>query len=365
MQGESGVWCMEPRPPPYPQEESSMRRLVPALLSASLMVGCGPTGSESEPSSSSTEHQDAPLTTTDVDVAPECQGLLTFVNTASLSTLDAYLPSDVAQNLVGDRATAPFATLAQVSGVRGVGPVRLTQIEGGARALGYITSTCAGILDELALSTDDAAALVNLVNTIDSSALYAVLPYAWNGATNLLNLRPFTSARAISEVTGIGTVSLRNLRNAATQGYALTALIAVINAQEESLWTSRLSQDFDIQDVIDGAHGNGEFESAQCFGIDPSLFPAGQGWTVRPELATGTEVYNEIKSTVDYADRNEPLPETLYTDGLAELQARTAGRTFKGCFISYGKGPWGGIQVKFYVDTVTGYRILSEQHWSE
>ncbi|NOK00480.1 hypothetical protein HNV27_02520 [Myxococcus xanthus] len=364
MQGESGVWCMEPRPPSYPQEESSMRRLVPALLSASLMVGCGPTGSESEPSSSSTEHQDAPLTTTDVDVAPECQGLLTFVNTASLSTLDAYLPSDVAQNLVGYRATAPFSTLAEVSEVRGVGPVRLTQIEGGARALGYITSTCAGILDELALSTDDAAALVNLVNTIDSSALYAVLPYAWNGATNLLNLRPFASAQAISEVTGIGAVSLRNLRNAATQGYALTALIAAVNAQEESLWTSRLSQNFNVEDVIAGAHGNDQFKSAQCFGIDPSLFP-NEHWEVRSQLATGTEVVNQVASTVDYADRNEPLPDALITDGLAELQASTAGGTFKGCYISYGKGPWAGIQVTFFIDTVTGYRVLTEQHWVE
>ncbi|ATB46186.1 hypothetical protein [Corallococcus macrosporus] len=342
-----------------------MRRLAPALLSASLMVGCGPTSAESESPAPSTERQEAPLTTTDVDVAPECQGLLTFVNTEPLSTLSTYLPSDVAQSLVSQRATAPFSTLVEVSAVRGISQARLARIEDGARTLGYVGSTCAGVLDELALSTDDAAALVHLVNTIDSSALYAVLPYAWNGATNLLNLRPFTSAQAISEVSGVGTVSLRNLRNAATQGYALTALIAAINAQEESLWTSRLSQDFDIQDVIDGAHGNGEFQSASCFGIDPSLFPAGQNWTVRPNLATGTEVYQEIEGTVGYADRNEPLPDTLMADGLAELQARTAGRTFNGCFISYGKGPWGGIQVKFYVDTVTGYRILSEQHWVE
>ncbi|MFP2956273.1 hypothetical protein ACLEPN_00185 [Myxococcus sp. 1LA] len=343
-----------------------MRRLVPALLSASMLVGCGPTSAESESPSPSTEQQGAPLTTTDVDVAPECQGLLTFVNEQPQSVLSGYITNAVAQRVVDYRSgTAPFSTLAELAAIQNLGSARLKQIEVGARTLGYINNTCAGILDELALSTDDAAALVNLVNTIESSALYALLPYAGSGATNLLNLRPFTSAQAISEVSGVGPVALRNLRNAATQGYALTALIAVINAQEESLWTSRLSQDFDIEEVMNGAHGNGEFQSAYCFGIDPSLFPAGQNWTVRSNLATGTEVYQEIESTIGYADRNEDLPDTLLADGLAELQARTAGGTFKGCFISYGKGPWGGIQVKFYVDTVTGYGILSEQHWVE
>ncbi len=339
-----------------------MRHLVPALLSASLLVGCGP--AESEPALQPLERQDAPLTTTDVDVAPECQGILTFVNTESFATLDAYLPSDVANNLVGHRATAPFTTLAEVASVRGVGPVRLTQIEGGARALGYITSTCVGILDQLALSTDDAAAVVSLVNTVGASTLYAILPNAWTGATNLLNLRPFTSVQAISETSGIGTASLRSLRNAATQGYALAELVAAINAQPPSLWTTRLSQNFTVEAVLAGSHGGDQLDNGTCFGIDPGLYPPGD-WQTRANLATGTEVLEQVRSSVGYAERNGPLSAQLITDGLAELEARTAGGTFKGCSIRYSKGPWAGVVVTFFIDTVTGSRMLTEQHWVE
>lgn len=342
-----------------------MRRLGPCLLAASLLVGCGP--AESEPSfTPSLERKAAPLTTTDVDVAPECQGILTFVNTASFETLDAYLPSDAASNLVARRSTAPFATLAEVSAVNRVGPVRLTQIESGARALSYIDSTCAGILDELALSTDDAAAMVSLVNTVSASTLYAVLPYAWNGATNLINLRPFTSVQAISNVSGIGAVSLRNLRNAATMGYSLEVLVSAVNALPEDLWTVKLDQSFEVANVIAGEHGNEHNTGGTCFGIDPSTFPS-TNWTNRPALATATEVLDYVSSAVSFANyhHNDPISGEVLEDGLANLEARIAGRTFKGCHLSYSKGPWAGIQVHFFVDTETGFRILTVQHWVE
>ncbi|WP_171817824.1 hypothetical protein [Pyxidicoccus fallax] len=340
-----------------------MRRLVPALLSTSLLVGCGP--AESEPSSRPTEGQSAPLTTTDVDVAPECQGILTFLNTASFETLDTYLPSNVASNLVGHRATAPFTTLAEVAAVSGVGATRLTQIEGGARELGYITSTCAGIYDELALSADDAAAVVALVNTVDGSSLYAILPNAWTGATNLINLRPFTSVQAISATSGIGAASLRDLRNAATQGYAFSVLIAAINAQPESMWTTRLSQDFTVESVLGGAYSNGHLDSGMCFGIDPSLYPEGE-WNTRPALATGAEVLSQVESSVGYAERNGPLSQEVITAGLAELEAKTAGGTFMGCYISYyTEATWAGTVVTFFIDTETGYRVLTAQDWVE
>src|SRR5690242_10379362 len=141
------ICCIEGTRLVAPQEESRMRRLGSALLALSILAGCG--GVESEPStesreSPSAERQQAPLTTTNVDVAPECQGIISFVNTASFQTLDAYLPSDVATNLVAQRATSPFVTLAQVDAVSGVGPARLDQIAAGARAEGFIGSSCVG-----------------------------------------------------------------------------------------------------------------------------------------------------------------------------------------------------------------------------
>lgn len=340
-----------------------MRRLGYTLLAASLLAGCGPSDSE-QSSTPSTTQQGAPLTTTNVDVAPECQGILTFVNTASFETLDAYLPSDVATNLVARRATAPFVTLAEVSAVNLVGPVRLTQLETGARALGYITSTCVGILDELALSTDDAAAMVSLVNSAPASTLYAVLPNAWNGATNLINLRPFTSVQAISNTSGIGPVSLRNLRNAATIGYSLEVLVSAVNALPEDEWTTKLDLSFDVADVLAGEHGNDYNNGGTCFGIDPSTFPS-TSWTNRPTLADAAEVHDYVESAAGYSIYNHGLSTEIATEGLADLDARIAGRTFKGCHLSYSKGPWGGIQVHFFVDTETGFRILTEQHWME
>ncbi|XXF79703.1 hypothetical protein P2318_08065 [Myxococcaceae bacterium GXIMD 01537] len=339
-----------------------MRRLGSALLSASLLFACAP--SESEPTTQPLESQGAPLTTTNVDVAPECQGILTFVNTASPAMLDAYLPSDVVSNLVARRATTPFVSLADVSSVRLVGETRLTQLETGARALSYIGSDCVGILDELALSTDDAAAVVSLVNTVSADVLHAVLPYAWNGATNLLNARPFTSVQAISNMSGIGVVSLRNLRNAATMGYGLEVLVAAVNARPKNDWTVRMDLSFDIEAVMAGSHGNDRNSGGTCFGIDPSTFPD-SSWTNRLTLADDTEVRNYVRSAVTVASRGNAIPATVVTDGLADLDARIAGGTFKGCHLSYENGPWAGIQVSFFVDTQSGFSVLTEQHWVE
>ncbi|GHG70596.1 hypothetical protein [Comamonas sp. JC664] len=341
-----------------------MRRLVSALLSTSLLIGCGP--AESETSSPSLEQQQSPLTTTDVDVAPECQGILTFLNSASAATLGAYVPSNVVSNLVAARTASPFTTMAQVASVSSVGPARLTQLEGGARAQGFITSSCLGILDEVALSVDDGAALVSLVNSVGASSLHAILPNAWTGAYNLLQLRPFASAQAISATSGIGSASLRSLRNAANLGYAVAELFAAVNAQPESNWTSRLSQNFSAESILAGAHGSGgELRGGTCFGIDPSLYPATGTWTTRSNLATGAEVVSQVQSTVGYAQGNGPISPAVVTAGIAELQANTANRTFKGCQLAYRKGPWAGIAIHFYIDTASDYRVLSVQHWVE
>ncbi|AKQ68417.1 putative lipoprotein [Myxococcus hansupus] len=341
-----------------------MRRLVSALLSTSMLIGCGP--AESETPSPSLEQQQAPLTTSDVDVAPECQGILTFLNTASAATLGSYVPNNVVNNLVAARSASAFTTMAQVASVSTVGATRLTQLEGGARAQGFITSSCLGILDEVALSVDDGAALVTLVNTVGASSLHAILPNAWTGAYNLLNTRPFTSAQAISATSGIGSASLRSLRNAANMGYALSELFAVVNAQPESNWTSRLSQNFSAESILGGAHGSsGVLTGGTCFGIDPSLYPTTGTWTTRSHLATGAEVVNQVRSTVGYAERNGTISPNVVTAGIAELQANTANRTFKGCDVYYRKGPWAGIVINFYIDTASDYRVLSVQHWVE
>jgi DNA uptake protein ComE-like DNA-binding protein len=337
-----------------------MRRIGSALLAASLLAGCG--GSEVEPSSQPLVQQQAPLTTTDVDVAPECQGILGFVNTASFQKLDAYLPSDVATNLVNRRAASSFVSLADVSSVALVGPARLQQLAGGARTEGFIGSSCVGIMDGLALSTDDAAAIVSLVNTISDSELHDVLPYAWNGAVNLLNLRPFTSAQDISNVAGIGDVSLRNIRNSATLSRPFEALVNAVNAQPQDNYNATMARHFDWWQVVT-TNGTYHQPSLECFGLEPSSVPYGA--TVRPYLADAAEVRGVVNGAVSVANRFNGIPSGVISAGLANLDARTAGRSFKGCYMSYANDPWSGHSVAIFVDTVNGFSVMTDTYWAE
>lgn len=336
-----------------------MRRLGPVLLAASLFAGCG---SELEPSSESVAQQQAPLTTTDVDVAPECQGILGFVNTASFQTLDAYLPSDVVTNLVTRRASSPFVSLADVSSVRLVGQTRLEQLAGGARSEGFIGASCVGVLDGLAVSTDDAAAIVSLVNTISDSELHDVLPNAWNGAVNLLNQRPFTSVQAISNVAGIGEVALRNIRNSATLSRPFEALIAAANAVPGEHSDVYMARHFDWWEYVT-TNGTYQYGGLECFGLEPSSVP--NGASVRPYLADAAEVRSAVNGAVSFANRNNQIPSSVLSAGLANLDALIAGRSFKGCSFGYANDPWSGHSVSIFVDTVSGFSVLVDSYWYE
>ncbi|WP_276605284.1 hypothetical protein [Polyangium jinanense] len=348
-------------PQPAYHEVSPMRCLALPFLAMSLVtVGCG--GADSQEPSELLGTQRASLTETDVDVAPECQGIIDFVNAASFQTLDAYLPSDVASNLVEYRAVSPFATLADVSSVPLVGAARLEQIEGGARSEGYIGSSCVGIIDELAVSADDAARMVSLVNTVSSTELHDILPYAWNGATNLLNQRPFATVESIAATSGISSVSLRNIRNAATLSDPLEDLIAAVNALPQPDFGANMARHFDRYDLTTGSHYY-SLHGLECFGIDPDSLP--NGASIRANLADAAEVRAEVESTVDYANRSNQLPASVVSQGLANLDERIAGRSFKGCYFSYSNDPWSGNNVAFFVDTVSGFSVLTETYWSE
>jgi len=340
-----------------------MRRIGSVLLTASLLVGCGP--SPSEPSPEPVRQQGAPLTTTDVDVAPECQGILTFLNTASSATLGTYLPSNVVANLVARRATAPFVSLEDVLGVALVGDTRLAQLETGARAQGFITSSCVGIVDQLAVSTDDAAAIVSFVNTASDTLLYAVLPNAWNGATALLGTRPFTTVQAVANTYGIGAASLRNLRNAANIGYSLEMLANAVNATGDGLTAPRLVLNVDVENVVAGAYGTDRRTHADCYGYTQDDFPDLSPATFHPGTQPPSTVYSYVDGVVDDAASSGEVPSDVITDGMQDLQSRIAGRAFKSCTFHYEDGPWGGVVVSFFVDTVSGFRVMTRTHWWE
>jgi len=337
-----------------------MRSLHVPLVAVSLIAGC--VGAEPAEPSEELGTQQAPLTQTDVDMAPECQGILNFVNSASYATLDAYLPSDLASNLVGQRAISPFTTLASLSSVTGMGAARLEQVEGGARAEGYIGASCVGIMDELAVSADDAARMVSLVNSISSTEMHDILPYAWNGGTNLLNTRPFNSVELISSTAGIGSVSMRNLRNAATLSVPLETLIDAVNSLQQYDFGATMARHFDRFDLAWNT-GYYHLNGMECFGIDPEDLP--NGTSIRSNLADAAEVYADVADAVAYANRSNQIPSSVVSQGLANLSSRIAGRSFKGCYISYSDDPWSGNNMAFFVDTVSGFSILTETFWSE
>lgn len=328
------------------------RRFGSAFLAVSLLVGCGST--ESEPSSESLERQQAPLTTTDVDVAPECQGILTFVNTATYAKLDEFLPSDVATNLVNRRAVTQFVSIADLLSVPLVGPARLEQIETGARTQGLIGSSCVGIEDEVALSTDDAARMVSLVNIISSTELHDVLPDAWNGAVNLLNARPFTTVQGIVNTAGIGPKSVRYIRNAATLSAPLEAVFDSVNASVGGNGGLVMARHFDRWELLTG-HGAYNFQ-ADCFGFDDEDLP--WGMTGNPTPMDGEDVYQHFADRLSSTAPGVP-------EGLANLAALTTGRQFKGCSVGYADDPWSNHGVDFFVDTETGFSVMTDSFWAE
>ena len=334
-----------------------MRRVFAAvsiIVGVVGMVGCAAPGVE-EP----TDSNGAALTSTDVDVAPECQGILDFVNQASFATLDAYLPSNVAQGIVTRRATAPFTSIADVSSVSGIADARLTQIHGGAGVEGYVTASCVGIYDELAVSSDDQQAMVELVNDVSSTQLHSILPDAWNGASNLLGARPFTTVAQISATAGIGPSSLRRIRNAATLAKPFEALAEAATALHRD---AEILTRFDwFQEMLNGDdhYHLGEFT---CFGLPLAYLPGTV--TERPNLADATEVYNKVAAAVSQANGLNQLTIDPAI-GLANLQERIAGRTFFGCYIGYADDPWSGYSRAFFVDPDSGFSVLAETGWSE
>ncbi|QAT81931.1 putative lipoprotein [Corallococcus coralloides] len=346
-----------------------MRRLGSALLAVSMLVGCG-AGSEAgtSPESGSTtpsaeQQQQAPiLTTTNVDVATECSGILEFANTASYSLLDLYLPSNVVTNIVNRRATAPFTSLADLSSVPLVGPTRLKQLEGGARTMDFIDADCVGIMDGIAISRDDQTAIVALVNSIDDSELHDVLPDAWNGAVNLLNTRPFTTAQQIADTAGIGDVSFRNIRNSATLSRPLEALFSAINAiPSNGSYGATTLRHFDWWNIASAGHYYRDDKT--CFGLEPSSVPYGA--SIRPNLADAAEVRAEVQRAFNYVGGNTKVSATVRDAGFANLDALTQGRSFKGCIITFENDPWSRNTVHIYVDTVNGFSVMTETWWAE
>ena len=302
----------------------------------------------------------SPLTTTDVDVAPECAGLLTYVNTASFATLDAFLPSNVAHEIHDTALFNPYDSIAELLTVNGLGASRLQAILDRARLAGLVGASCNGIYDNLAVSQDDAAATVAYLNTVSVAELTGVLsflPFPTSTLNNLLAARPFAAVGAISSTSGVGAATFRALRNAATMRGPFEDLVAVVDSINHPDAQVRLQTHFDWPSLLD----NERITSITCFGIPPAQLPPGT--TIRPNLADGAELTSLISSTVTLADRLHEVSARIDPSiGLADLAARTSGHTFFGCFIRSSPNPYVFDVFDFFVDTSGPFSVLSTIH---
>lgn len=326
-------------------------RQLSSLLPMLALAGCA----IDEPTTSTATG--AVKTIDDTDIATECQGILSYINWASYAELDYYLPVNLANAILARRAVRPFVDLADLSSVSGIAQARLAQITGRAYTLDFIDADCAGVYEEIAVSYDDRAALLAYVNTASSAALEDVVRADKHTVVPaIIAARPFSSLQPLVDIEGIGTSTFRALRDASI----VSPFDALAIQIEDADLDVSIRTDFDWFETL--YQQPGRRTRLTCFGISASLVTS-LGGTVRPQLADGVEVLAEVNNAIDYADRFGGVGDT--TAGLANLAAQVDGQTFFGCYLNYAPTPWNGINRAFFVNTVTGYRVLTELRWAE
>lgn len=324
----------------------SLCAVVPAL---GLGLGCAAPDSTSATSTA--------LTTDDVDLAPECAGILTYTNAASFAELDSYLPATVANAIVQRRSVRPFVDLADLSSVSGIAQARLALIAGRARAQGFIGNDCAGVYEELAVSQSDEAAILAYVNTASEAELSAVVRFeAETTVPQLIAKRPLTALQQLADSYGVGPDTFRALRDAAIDG-PFDLLVSKVNGLHR---IEQLSTKFNWYDVT--VDQPGQQGGMECFGVDPALVSSFGGVNL-PGLADGAEVMATVTNLVSSLNHAGALGDT--TAALADLAAQVDGQSFFGCYISFMPNPWSSISRAFYVNTKTGYRVLVQTGWAE
>lgn len=295
------------------------------------------------------------------DTAPACAGFLTYANTAPLEALDAFLPSHVAQAIVTARTTASFDSVASVVAVDGVADVRLQQLLAAARTAGLVGADCSGIYDRLALSTAEESSLLAFVNEASADELHGVLSFLINHTVvgNLIAGRPFATAADLSATYGVGPAVLRALRNAATFRGPWEELVGALNEIDHPDAQIRIDTHFDWAPLVTGA---ANFSSMECFGISPSLLPAGA--TLRASPADDAEVLQQVGEAITSANYLGELS-VHPAPGLADLEHRAAGGSFLGCYVTYHPNPWVYDYQTFFVDQDTGGSVLITLHYVE
>lgn len=328
-----------------------------ALLAGLAATACVTDPEDASAPAPATSTTTSALTTDDLDYAQECTGILTYAENASFNELHSYLPINVVNALIARRAQGPFHSIAEISAVPGIAQARLAQIGQRANQLDYTDVGCLGVFEELAVSYEDAASIVGYVNVASAATLASVVRFDPDQTVaQLLARRPFTTLQEVVDTYGIGPATLRSLRNAANDG-PLDRLIAQVNNAQRDV---TITLNFDWFSVL--FQQPGRPAHIECFGVDAGLVHEVFG-SIRPALAGGQEVVDQVTASVGYANRFGGLGDA--TAGLADLSRQVTGQSFFGCYLRFHPDPWSGIDRAFFVNTQTGYRVFTETRWSE
>lgn len=186
--------------------------------------------------------------------SPEALGVLAMLNDPSttMTALDVHAALDkrAAEGILAHRdgPTAsnaddnPFGTVQELDDVKYVGDAALAQVLAYATAEGWVAvdDDYYGTIEGVSFTRDEAAAIVDLVNTADLETLDDDVALDSRAANNLVAGRPFAALEDVARVSYVGTSALSDLKewvDAATIPTLTTdAAVATLTADVAGLW---------------------------------------------------------------------------------------------------------------------------------
>jgi len=265
-----------------------------ALMTAAGCLGEAPPSGEEEASATDTSSI--------VDGSPEGVGLLALLNdeATTFTVLDDEVPLDrrAAENLVAHRdgpdgvfGTADddlFDDVAEVDGVKWVGPAALDQLLTYAQAQGFVPEgdDVLGVYDGVSFTVSQAEATLELANTAPASELDDDVALDSRAVDSIMEARLIPSVLALSKLYFVGESALTKMRD-----YAAVP-------PKKGIW--------------EDCHAHEECESGLCAGL---VIYDGNGWCFE---AWQADTFSSTSSSA-IPDDGSTLTSDIEVSGLATV----------------------------------------------
>ena len=245
----------------------TLSTIVACTLVATLAVGCA-----DAPSADSLETSTLAL----AEGSPEAVGLLAFLNdpTTTIDVLDVDVPLNrrTARNLIHHRDGFDgiagtyddnlFDSLAEVDGVRWVGPAAMDQLVYFATHQSWVPSGDAtlGRYDGIAFTVDEAELTLDFVNSASLDLLDHDLALDRRAAVAIVAAQPVASVKELAGLYYVGTTALRALKEAAVAAAPAPSLDEAFAAD----LTAHLAEWYAAHGADVAAAGGQDLESARA-----------------------------------------------------------------------------------------------------